>query len=87
MSKIVDFPFSDGEPNEPTYYQYNIAVLTADGGTELITCEGYLIATPAFIGICKGQFHKSEFMFVAPIDQVRYAKSNGPVQFTGKLSS
>lgn len=81
---IVEFPSASEEPTEPTYYTYEISVRKDDGTDEIIKCEGYLIATPAFIGVCKGQFTKSEFMFIAPMEQVRYANSLGPIKFTGK---
>lgn len=87
MSNIVEFPVNPEEPNEPTHYLYEIKTRQPDGGSEVVKCEGYLIATGAFIGICQGPYTKSEFMFISPLENVLYANSLGPVRFTGKLSS
>ena len=88
MKNIIDFPTTGDEVSkEPNHYVYEIAVARPDGGTETIKCEGYLIATPAFIGICQGPYQASEFMFISPMHQVIYANSLGPVKFAGKLSS
>ena len=88
MKNIVDFPSTgDEQPKEPTHYIYEISVKKSDGQDEIIKCEGYLIATPAFIGICQGPYAASKFHFIAPLDNVNYANSSGSVKFTGRLSS
>ena len=88
MKNIIEFPTTgDEQSNEPTHYIYEICVIKPDGSTEAIKCEGYLIATPAFIGICQGPYQASEFLFISPMHQVVYANSQGPAKFTGKLQS
>lgn len=85
---IIDFPSNiTAEPTEPDHHVYEVMVRTPDGGSVIVNCEGYLVATSAFIGICQGPYSKSEFHMIAPMDSVVYSKSIGPVRFTGKLSS
>ncbi len=85
---LVDFPQNIGQdfiPPEPTHYIYEILVRNTDGGTTIITQQGYLIATGAFVGVCQGPYNRSEFVFVAPMEQILYANRLGAANPAGQL--
>lgn len=81
MSKdnIIDFgdigKSQSTEATAPDNYIYSITVRTPSGGTEVVECSGYLIATSAFVGICRGPYGNSEFHFICPMENVIYSKS------------